>query len=559
MKLPKLQNKITLLLFFSSAFFIYQNTHAQNDKLLFILEQVDTLNQKPLSSFYLKNKKFKNIVEIKQYAKHISNQLNIEGYLTHYIQILKQNDTLYKGLISLNSKTSKIKLLFDSNIKLPQWINNKSLFIDFPQLTQTIKELYKFYESLGYSFTEIELKNIHNKENQLTAIVSIKLPLQRHIDKVVIKGYKNFPKKYIKHYLYLKSKSTFNQQTIISTSTALSSLNFITESRKPEVLFIKDSTQLFLYLKRKNSNKFDGLVGFTNSENGKLQFNGYLDIELNNSFNYGEQLAVLWSNNGNEQERFKLKTKTPYIFNTPISPSINFEIYKQDSTFVNIDLNINFDYSLNRSHTIGITYLSEKSASLLEDNSDNLVESFSKNIYGVLYRYNNPIHKKTIFTIESALRIGGKNSQNTLSQQYYFYFDLSLSEALTRRSNIYLHNRTESLKANDLLFNELFQIGGANTIRGFYEQSVFSSSYNFTNLEYRLLSSNNSYIYTFTDFAVTENFDTKILDRLYSFGLGYAYKTKGGFINLNYAFGKTNKTPFDFNQGIFHIKLTTSF
>ncbi|MEI6865111.1 POTRA domain-containing protein [Flavicella sp.] len=525
----------------------------------FILIQVDTLKQKPLPKDYFKRKKFKNLIDIRQYTEQISNQLNLEGYLTHHIDILKKNDSLYNGFISLNSKTSEIRLLFDSNIKLPQWIKNKSKLIEFPQLTQTINELYTFYENLGYSFTEIELKNISTKENQLVANVSINLPYQRHIDKIVLKGYNNFPHKYIKHYLHLKPNSTFNKQTINATSTALSSLNFITETRKPEVLFTKDSTQLYLYLKRKNSNKFDGLIGFTNSENGKLQFNGYLDIELNNSFNYGEQLAFFWSNNGNEQEHFKLKTKTPYIFNTPISPSINFEIYKQDSTFVNIDLIIDFDYSLNRSHTIGVTYLSENSSNLLENNSNNLVESFSKNLYGVLYRYNNLLHKKTIFTIDSALRLGIKNSQNTSSQQYYLYLDLSLSEALTRKSSIYLRNRTEFLKGNELLLNELFQIGGANTIRGFYEQSIFSSSYNFTNLEYRLLTSNESYIYTFTDFAITENNDTDIFDRLYSFGLGYAYKTKGGFINLNYAFGKTNKNPFDFNQGIFHIKLTSWF
>ena len=539
--------------------FLSLNLNSQNNKLSFELEQIDSFKTTINVNNYSNSKKFKRFIDIQLHTKQLSVKLNKDGYLAHQIQIVKQNDTLYKGLITFNSKTSKIKLLFDPSDKLPTWIQFQQHTIEFSQISNTLDALYQFYENLGYSFTEIELKNISSKGGGLTAKVKIILPSQRNIDKVVIKGYENFPQKYIKNHLQINTKSTFNKETITTVSTAIKSLNFITEIRKPEVLFAKDSTHLYLYLKKKNSNKFDGLVGFTNSENGKLQFNGYLDIKLNNNFNYGEQLSVFWSNNGNKQEHFKLKAKTPYIFNTRITPSINFEIYKQDSTFVNTDLLLEFDYSLNRTHTVGLSVLSKESMNLLKDTMDNLVESFSKKLYGILYEYKNTSPQETLFSINSAFSLGTKISQEISSDQYYAYLDLSFTKKITKRSSIYIHNRTETLQGNDLLQNELFQIGGSNTIRGFYEQSIFSPTYNFTNLEYRLLTSKESYMYTFTDFGITETIDSNKKDRLYSFGLGYVYKTKGGFINLNYAFGKTNKTPFDFNQGIFHIKFTTLF
>lgn len=551
--------KLFLLLISSCMLLLSIDLNAQNDSLTFQLKQIDSTETEIFKENYFKSKKFKNLEKIQQYTKQISKQLNTEGYLSHQIEIVKQNDTLYKGLIRFKSKTSKIKLLFDANSKLPKWIKQKQHIIEFSQVSKTLDKIYQFYENLGYSFTEIELKNISTKKEQLIAKVNITLPNQRLIDKVIVKGYESFPKKYIKNHLHIKPNTTFNKETIESTSEALHSLNFITETRKPEILFSNDSTHLYLYLKKQNSNKFDGLIGFTSNENGKLQFNGYLDIELNNNFNYGEQLSVSWSNNGNEQERFKLKAKTPYVFNTPISPSINFEIYKQDFTFVNTDLFIDFDYSLNRSHKMGASFLSKKSTNLIEDTNDNLIESFSKKLYGVLYSYQSANLKQIVFTMNSSVSLGTKTSRETSTAQYYAYLDLSLTKKVTRKSSIYLHNRTELLQGNDLLQNELFQIGGANTIRGFYEQSIFSPSYNFSNLEYRLLTSNESYLYTFTDFGITENIDTNQDDRLYSFGFGYVYKTKGGFINLNYAFGKTNTTPFDFNEGIFHIKFTTLF
>ena len=38
---------------------------------------------------------------------------------------------------------------------------------------------------------------------------------------------------------------------------------------------------IYLYLKKKNANKFDGLIGFNSKEDGNgLEFNGYLDLHL---------------------------------------------------------------------------------------------------------------------------------------------------------------------------------------------------------------------------------------------------------------------------------------
>ena len=552
--------KNSFILFFLSCISIssYQ-IYAQNNRLTLVFEQLDSMSATVFKKNLHPAETFKNRKEIQQQVKKISETLNLQGYLSHHIEIIKQNDTLYKALITYDHKISKIKLDFDSSIQLPDWIQQRTTTVDFSQLKPLLANLYAYYEELGYSFTEIELKEISTLNNQLVAKVKITVPMQRNIDKVLIKGYDNFPKKYIKNYLFLNKNSTFNKETIESTRNALNTLPFIKQTRKPEILFSKDSTQLYIYLQKINYNKFDGLVGFTTNDSGKLQFNGYLDIELNNNFNSGEQLSIKWSNNGSEQERFKLTAKTPYIFNSPISPNVNFEIYKQDSSFINTDLLLEFDYNVNRAHKIGASFLSKSSTNLLVNKSDLLIASFSKLLYGLLYTYDRHKSKKTTFSIQSAFSTGTKTSQDITTTQYYIYLDLSLTERLTKKSSIYLHNRTESLQADDLLQNELFQIGGANTIRGFYEQSIFSSSYNYTNLEYRLLTSNNSYIYTFTDFGITEDVETYKTDKLYSFGLGYIFKTKAGFINLNYAFGKINNSPFDFNQGIFHIKFITLF
>ena len=42
-----------------------------------------------------------------------------------------------------------------------------------------------------------------------------------------------------------------------------------------------------------------------NEETNRLQFNGYLNLELNNNLNFGEQLLVNYKADGNEQQNFR--------------------------------------------------------------------------------------------------------------------------------------------------------------------------------------------------------------------------------------------------------------
>lgn len=514
--------------------------------------------QKETQLSLIRDTLFKNQNALDLYIKDISKRLNKEGFINHQITLEKTNDSVYSYETKEGVQLNFAHLTFSRTNDLPEHISNQQLIVPFSKLDNNIKLLYNYYEDQGYTFTEITPTKISQSNDTLYTNIEIKTTKKRSIDKVVVKGYKNFPQKFIDQHFGLSNKEIYKKSTLEKISQDLKTLPFVTETRKPEVLFTKDSTHIYVYLQKQQSNKFDGLIGFTNGENGKLRFNGYLDVALNNSFNKGEHLSFYWSNNGNQQENFKLKAATPYIFNSPISPEIKFEIYKQDSSFINTDFNASINYALNTNNAIGFNFLLKNSTNLIEDNTLN-IETYKKRLYGTQYEYTQPKKTNTYFQISAKASAGNKTTETNTEAQYYTYLDIILKERLSKRSRIYIHNRTENITGQNLTLNELFQIGGANTIRGFYEQSIFTSSYNFTNLEYQLLTSLESYLYTLTDFGITKNPINSINDRNYSFGIGYAYKTKGGFINFNYAFGKTNKAPFNFNQGIFHIKLTTEF
>jgi hypothetical protein len=73
-----------------------------------------------------------------------------------------------------------------------------------------------------------------------------------------------------------------------------------------------------MYIWKKNSNTFDGFIGFSNNENKKIVFNGYLDLTLENSLHVGEQFSLYWKTDGNKQRTFKTALELPYLFKTQL-------------------------------------------------------------------------------------------------------------------------------------------------------------------------------------------------------------------------------------------------
>ncbi len=542
----------TLLLFF-----LLTPIHSQKKTLVLHFKDSTHTNLKAFIDF---KKKHEDSASVYNHVKNLSSLLQRKGFLDSEILVRRENDSLYIAQINTKTNIKAITLTFAPHNK-PDYLKKNKVTIPFENLEKTIQELQNYYETQGAAFTEIQLKHLTIEADIMYANVQINLSKVRTINKVIVKGYSDFPEKFTKHHLKLKPTTPFNQELLQSTSNSLKTLDFVSETKKPEVLFTKDSTLLYIYLAKKRANRFDGLVGFSTKENSdKLQFNGYIDLQLKNIFNQGTSLTLYWNNNGNQQETLKLGAAVPYIFKSPISPEVNFEIYKQDSTFINIDFKLRLKYLINKNNRIGLAIHNKSSTYLLEHTTAE-ISSYNTNYYGLTYDYNLQ-HKHDISTrvkIASELKYGTKTIDELRSPQYNLSFRFTYLEILSKRSRLFLQNSTATLIADNIVHNELFLIGGANSIRGFNEQSIFCSSYNHSTIEYRLLTNFQSYLYTFSDIGFTENKVIKTEDRYYSFGLGYAYNTKAGAIDLSYAFGKQNKEAFDFNGGMFHIKLTSFF
>lgn len=555
---------IYILLFCS----FFQNAFAQNFELQFIA--LDSLEHTVLKQFDTEHT-IQNEEEQKNKITAVVKQLQKSGFINTTIDSIQTTENKTLAFVSLHQQFEQLRIYYDikkldlSDIQnLYDTITTEYFEIPLKDLELVMNTLLLQFVKKGKSFTNLYLSDFTQTQNGLSAKLNLNISTTRYIDEVIVNGYEEFPKSFIKHYLQIKEGDVFNEDQLNKASQAINTLPFANELKAPEVLFTNDSTSVYLYMKKLKSNRFDGLIGFSTNEEGKLEFNGYLDLQLQNVLNKGELLAIQWKSNADDRKTFDLELQTPYLFGSPLSPSVYFNIYKQDSTFLNIKTHINLKYDLNQNNALSAHYRSESSTDLREEITSEGIEEFKSSYFGFSYSHR---QLDSQFRNQYKLYINligywgnrTKTIENLNTSQQRYELKAHFNWQLNNRNYLFIQTSNGILFSDDILENELYRIGGANSIRGFNEESIFASTYTVLNLEYRYLTANQSYLYTITDFAYVENEVINYASQLFSFGVGYSYQTKSGLVDLSYAMGKTEELPFDFQNAKFHIRLIQFF
>ena len=313
---------------------------------------------------------------------------------------------------------------------------------------------------------------------------------------------------------------------------------------------------MYLYLKKEKINSFDGIINFNSQKNKKgLLFTGHLKLNINNILNTGEDFKISWIANGEERQSFSTYLKLPYIFNTPITPEIEFKIHKQDSTFLNNSTKLNLNYTLKRNLTIGLHYNSINSENTTNNTDDNQLISLKSSFIGLNLAYET--HKEHPFFISIQPATGKRKTTNTTLNQFKLTSKTNFTYNINKRNVLNLSNTTGILQSNNLVTNELFRIGGANSIRGFSEESIFASQFTFFNTEYRYKTSLKSYFFSITDIGFTK--ELTINDTYTSLGLGYKLTNKNTSLKTSLVVGKNSSSSFNLNNPQLIIQLVSFF
>jgi hypothetical protein len=502
------------------------------------------------------------------------NKLNTIGYIESKMLPIKRTDSVLIANFYLNKKYSTLNIYYNDSLIPRKIIESVSNKVSDTFFTIPIKDTEKVLTTinlklaeLGDPFSTLKLSEISINENfeiDATLITSDKTQA-RKIDNIVIKGYEKFPRSYLRYYLKIKKGTVFNLSQIKKQIQNLNELPFASQIKDPEILFTKDSTTLYLFINKVKSNNFDGFIGFgTNEETSKLEFSGYLNLELNNNLNYGESFRLVYKSDENEQKTFQVNLNLPYLFNTPIGTELELHLLKKDSSFSTVNQNAKIFYQINPKNKVFAGIRSVQSNNLLDSLYSNpTIQDYSTLFYTARYQYLSRQKENLLFNINTLVDIeletGNRKYENTTTKQYQILLNAFNIFNLNVKNSIYLRVNGFGLFSDNYFDNELGRFGGINSIRGFEENSLAATLFGVLNTEYRYVFNNSIYAHTIIDFAYLENKLIEQKEKLYSFGFGFGLITKAGLLKFNFANGKSENQSFKFSNSQVHLSLTAFF
>jgi len=523
------------------------------------------------------NSKHTNIKSIIDEINLASKRLSKKGYIENRIlENTKQNDSSYIAKFNLGERINFIHIYIGIKIlsqgegqeTLKNILESKKDTLTLPYgeiepfLNQTLQKL----EQNGFALAKLKLINIQKKNNSLYAELQFESNQQRKLNSIVVRFAENnkknsFAEGHLNQINRKYRNNTFNQDIVRKVHNDFEKFSFVTQVKYPEILFTKDSTKVYVYLEKRKSNNFDGFIGFTNNNNDKLVFNGYLDLTLENALKAGEQFSINWKSDGNNQKTFKASIDLPYLFKSPIGLKAQIYIFKQDSIFQNTKTAFDLGYLVDYSTRIYLGYQSTESSDIQNTNNSSISDynnSFlTSNLeYTKLDPINSTFPKKTTLSITLGT---GKRTTNGLTEtlgtnkQTYINVNAMHNFYLNKKNCININYHNYFLKSDTYIINELYRFGGIKSIRGFAENSLQASFMTALITEYRYIISRELFIHSILDYGYYQDGSSKNNDNLLGLGLGMGLQTKNGLLKISFANGSTNTQKIKFGSTIVNL------
>ncbi|ANE52488.1 BamA/TamA family outer membrane protein [Flavisolibacter tropicus] len=474
--------------------------------------------------------------------------------------------------------------------------NKPLLFSDWQSRQQ---QLLNYLEEAGYPFARIYLDSLSLDNQEVTALLKVeKGPLYK-IDSIRVYGDVNVSNKFLQRYLNIENGSIYSKRKLAGISKRLAELPYITEEQPSTVSYLSTGSVLNLYLKPKKSSQVNLLAGFLpNSDptaSKKFQLTMDANIMLRNALGIGETIGLVWQKLQPQSQRLNLLYEHPYIFRSPLGMGFSFDMFRKDSTFLNMNMKLEAKYGVNEHQSASFFFLRQQSIvnginvqqvqlyrqlpPEADVSSNNLGSSFTFN--NTNYRYNPQRGNELLITASAGIKRIKKNNQileikdpNEPSFDYSRLYDTVKLKTYQFRvtataAHFFPLGKQSALKtainggvfnSGNIFRNELFQIGGYRLLRGFDEESQYVSQYAVGTLEYRYLIGQNSNFFAFVDGGWGQPGPNMGKGHTYvGTGLGLSFETKAGLFNLAWALGKRDDTELNLRQSKIHFGFVNYF
>jgi outer membrane protein assembly factor BamA len=546
--------------------------------------------------------KFTSRIEATSYINTIPDVLYSKGYITASLDSLRMDSTmalvqLFLGQqyhwAKINTRPADEDIL--SALRWPQ-SSFKNAAMDWNSVKSWQEQILNYLENNGYPFAQVSLDSITIQQNGVEALLKINRGYLYKLDSVQILGNAKISREFLQRYLDLPNGSIYNKSKIQGVSKKIREITYVEEEQPSNVSFTATGASLNLYLKPKRNSQVNLLVGFLPNTNvnqeRKFLITGEANILLRNSLGAGETIGLNWQQLQVKSPRLNILYDHPFLFRSPMGLNFSMDMFRKDSTFLNINMQLGANYivSGNQSAMIfiqrrqsilnGVDTFRVRQLKRLPSEAD-----VSATNLGVTYNFNNtdyrfnPRRGNDFWITTSAGRKKIKKNNQVLELKdpnfnyeqlydtvklntYQFRFTGSAAHyfPLSKQTTFKTAINAGLLQSGNYFLNEFFQIGGYKLLRGFTEESEYVSQYVVGTVEYRYLIGVNSNLFAFVDGGWAKNPIRDVSSHIYiGTGLGMAFETKAGIFNLAWAIGKRNDTELNLRQSKVHFGFVNYF
>lgn len=534
---------------------------------------------------------FKDQYSATVYISNLPKLLLSKGYPAASVDAVYYDSTKAFVQLYLGLRYAEIKISYDSvprsataKLKLP-----KSAIIKFDQIAAQKHALLNYYEANGYPFAEVLLDSIQFDDGRMQALLKVNEGPLYHIDSIRVYGTAKINNKFLQRYLSVSNASIYNNTKLQAISKKIAELPYLQEQQPWNITMLGSGSILNLFLLPKRSSRVNALVGIlpSNVAGEKTQITGDVNLNLVNALASGETISVMWQKLQKQSPRLNLGYEQPYIFNSNFGVDLLFDLYKKDSAFVQVNGRAAVQYLFSAHQNAKIFLQTQRNILLAGGYNVDVIRALkqlpqnidvSTNSFGLDYSFINTNYKfnprsgnEFNITAATGIRkirrnnditslkdpanpafnfnslydsIGKTNYQLNVKMQAARYFPSG------KRSTFKTAMHAAIISSENLFKNELYRLGGYKLLRGFDEETILADRYAVATIEFRYLTGLNSFIFLFSDAAVTRTRfqNSDFANRFLSSGVGLSFETKVGLLNISYAIGSRDDVTFNLRQ-----------
>lgn len=445
---------------------------------------------------------------------------------------------------------------------------------------QNAEKIVQYLENHGYPFASVSLTTEWKNDTTPQYVLHIDRNRYTKVDSIVLKGNIKLNQSFLWPYLGLRRNAPYSEKTIQEVTDKLAALPFATVVQQPGISFEEEKTVLYVYLDKRQVNRFDGYIGFqpVSETTGKLAINGELSLALQNIFHIGEALSLEWRSSERYSQYLNIDAQFPYLFRTRFGLDGHFRLDKQDTTYLTLNYHLGIPYHL-RPNSYIRPYIDITQSQLLNKKSttttlDTSYMDYRNILYGLSLRFTNIANDLPDLgydfsadaaagrrTLLPGITINELNEADLVKTTYRLTGLAMGGFRLYKGFYLVLKAQAGSLLRGPHYLNEMFKIGGEGQIRGFTENELLASTYLLYSAELRYLFGRNSDVHLFFDGGTYEQqgYNSYLFDNPFGFGAGVNIGVRSGTFYFDYALPRQRGNKISFKTGKIHFGVRVKF